>query len=229
MERQRMKLADSIALAIQKDIISGKYKIDEKLPNEFSLAEEMEVGRGTIREAVKILVSKNILYIKRGHGTFVAKNLGVSNDPLGLAFSHDRAKMALDIFEIRLLLEPEIAKLAAERGNADDLKVIKEKCEQVKREIALDVSHIDSDIEFHEAIAKATHNEIMAKIVPIIQDGVRSFNELYSLKLQDMTIVTHDKVVEAIEKKDAQGAYNAMYEHLEQNKIFIKSNDISKE
>ncbi len=226
MERQRMKLADSIAFEIQKDIISGKYKIDEKLPNEFSLAEEMQVGRGTIREAVKILVSKNILYIKRGHGTYVAKNLGVVKDPLGLAFSPNRAKMAIDLFELRLLLEPEIARLAAERRTDEDLIIIKQKCDLVKSQIEANIAHIDADIEFHEAIARATHNEIMTKIVPIIQDGMKTFYELDSSKLQNMTILTHNKIVEAIADKNPQGAFDAMYEHLKKNKLFIETNDI---
>ncbi len=221
MLQSNVKLADRIADVIRKDIIEGTYKNGEKLPNEFQLAEALGVGRGTIREAVKILVSKNILYIKRGHGTYVTKSPGKVNDPLGLAFSEDKGKISADLCEIRLLLEPQIAALAAERASDQEIKNIRDKCSKVEELILEGVPHVEADVEFHEAIAEASHNDVVSRIVPIIQESIVVFIKMTNSELRDMTLKTHNMIVEAIEKRDSTSAAKAMREHLEQNQKHI--------
>ena len=76
-------------MCIRDRIITNDIQRGEKLPNEFELAESLNVGRGTIREAVKLLVSRNILEIRRGKGTFVAQEPGVADDPYGpVSYTH---------------------------------------------------------------------------------------------------------------------------------------------
>lgn len=83
-------LAEQVADYILKLIVDSGLEAGAKLPNEFELAERTGVGRGTIREAVKILVSRNILEIRRGAGTYVSDRQGIVEDPLGLAFIKDK-------------------------------------------------------------------------------------------------------------------------------------------
>ena len=86
------------------------------------LAKLLVVGRSTIREAVKQLLSQNILEIKRGLGIFVAKNPGVLLDPFGFRFYKDKLKLGLDLCEIRLLIEPSLARNAAEHATPEQLR-----------------------------------------------------------------------------------------------------------
>ena len=81
--------------------------IGEKLPSEYKLAELFGVGRSTIREAVKSLVTKGVLEVKRGSGTYVRSTEMVAEDPLGLAQFEDKYRLAMELFEVRILLEPE--------------------------------------------------------------------------------------------------------------------------
>lgn len=218
----REKLADQIANSIQQDIISGRMKAGEKIPNEFELAEKLNVGRGTIREAVKILVSKNILEVKRGNGTFVCENPGRVEDPLGLAFHTDKIKMATDLCEMRLILEPQIAALAARRATPEEVEEIKARSNEVNKQIRNKKSHGKYDIAFHEAIARASHNQVMANVVPIIQQSVSLFIEVTNSELVEMTITTHEAIANAIEQHDADAAYAAMREHLMNNQEHIR-------
>lgn len=93
-----------------KEFILGNRKEGTK-PNEFELAKKFGVGRSTIREAVKGLVSKGILEVRRGAGTYVISTSSLDEDPLGLSRLQDKYKLALELFDVRLMLEPEVVGL----------------------------------------------------------------------------------------------------------------------
>ena len=80
------------------------------------------VGRGTIREAVKILESRNIVTVKQGAGTFVCEKYGVADDPLGLCLMENKEKAVKDLVDMRIIIEPEIAALAAQYAKEDDIR-----------------------------------------------------------------------------------------------------------
>ena len=100
--------------------------IGEKLPSEYKLAELFGVGRSTIREAVKSLVTKGILEVKRGSGTFVRSMEMAVEDPLGLAQFEDKYRLAMELFEVRILLEPEVAAVASRNATEEEKQHIKE-------------------------------------------------------------------------------------------------------
>ena len=85
----------------------------DRLPSEHELTDMLEVGRGTLREAIKTLMSHNILDVRQGAGTFVSYKNGIPEDPLGLALEDSDDKLLLYMLEVRMILEPEIAELAA--------------------------------------------------------------------------------------------------------------------
>ena len=105
-------LGSQIEDSLMEYILNEPVAIGEKLPNEFELAEKFGVGRSTIREAVKSLVSKGVLEVRRGSGTYVVSTSSLEEDPLGLGRFEDKYHLALELFEVRLMLEPEIAALA---------------------------------------------------------------------------------------------------------------------
>ena len=105
-DNRTSSLAEQVADQINQVIIDQNINAGEKLPNEFELAARLNVGRGTIREAVKLLVARNCLEIRRGKGTFVVEKPGQIEDPLGFAYVKDKITLAVDLMELRLQLEP---------------------------------------------------------------------------------------------------------------------------
>lgn len=89
-QQSGQSLAQQVANKIESLIKEQRYKTGDKLPNEFELATELTVGRGTIREAIKLLAARNVVVIQRGKGTFVSKTPGITEDPLGLSFISDK-------------------------------------------------------------------------------------------------------------------------------------------
>lgn len=96
-------------------ILERPIAIGEKLPNEFELGERFGVGRSTIREAVKSLVVKGIVEVRRGSGTYVVSITPVDDDPLGIRYFEDKGAIALDLVDVRLMIEPAMAEMAAQQ------------------------------------------------------------------------------------------------------------------
>lgn len=211
-------LPEQTADKIIQYIIDNNLQVDDKIPNEFELGAILGVGRSTIREAVRILVSRNVLVIRRGAGTYIANNTGVSDDPLGLAFTKDKYKLARDLFQVRIILEPEIAAMAANMATERDIEVLKKQCDKVENMIKKGEDHMMEDVKFHQAIARCTGNAVIEKLIPIINTSVAVFANITARQLKEETITTHRAIADAIAEHNPTDAKHAMTMHMLYNK-----------
>ena len=214
-------LGNQIEDELMKYILNEPIEIGQKIPNEFELAEMFGVGRSTVREAVKGLVSKGVLEVRRGSGTYVISTNSVENDPLGLSKQKDKFKLALDLFEVRLMLEPEIAANAAKNATDEDLKQLKQLCDETEQMYISGKNHIPKDIDFHTCIAMCSKNEVVEILIPIINTAVMTFANLTHRALKEETLRTHRAIIDAILERDAVGAKCAMITHLTYNRQAI--------
>lgn len=221
-DNRTSSLAEQVADQINQVIIDQNINAGEKLPNEFELAARLNVGRGTIREAVKLLVARNCLEIRRGKGTFVVEKPGQIEDPLGFAYVKDKITLAVDLMELRLQLEPWVAQLAAQRIEETEKDTLRQLCEQVEHKIRTGEDHGPADKEFHAYIARCTHNSVITEIMPVITYGIDMFTKFKAPKLLEDTIRTHGLIAEGICANDPQKAYDSMYEHVAQNRENIE-------
>ncbi len=106
---------------LMKYILDRQMMIGSKIPNEFELSEMFGVGRSTVREAVKGLVSRGVLEVRRGDGTYVISTVYMENDVLGFGQITDRYQLALDLFDVRLMIEPEIVSWACRKANKEEI------------------------------------------------------------------------------------------------------------
>ena len=120
MAEDNRSLAGQTADALIAYIVDRGLEQGDRLPNERELSGLLGVGRSTLREAVRMLSSRNILEARQGAGVFVSGNTGVSDDPLGFTFIRDKQKLAADLVEFRMMLEPRVAALAALRPRYDN-------------------------------------------------------------------------------------------------------------
>lgn len=212
---QEKSLTEKTADAVISYIFRQGLEPDAKLPNEYVLAEELQVGRSTIREAMKFLSSRNIVDIRQGSGTYVSKKQGVAEDPLGLIFIQDNAVVAKDLLEIRFLIEPSIASMAAQKATPQEIHRIKELCDITERLIREGGDYTGKDGEFHTAIALASGNTIMPRLIPIFNRGIETLVGVSAAaELSEETIAIHRDIVEAIAIGDGMAARDAMHWHL---------------
>lgn len=211
-------LGEQIEDELMNYILQEPIEIGQRLPNEFELAEKFGVGRSTVREAVKGLVSKGILEVKRGSGTYVLSTRSLDDDPLGLSRLQDKYKLALELFEVRLMIEPDIAALAAEFATQEELDQLEQLCNETEQMYQDGKNHIPKDIEFHTCIARCSKNRVVEMLIPIINTAVLTFANLTHRTLMKETIETHRAVVNAILEQDPVGARCAMVMHLTYNR-----------
>ncbi len=203
-------------------IRNNHLQVGAKLPNEYELASHFGVSRGTVREAVKLLVSRGVLRVKHGSGTYVASLFPLHTNPLGLDAVEDRMQMALDLTDVRLMLEPEIAALAALHRTEEEAAQLAVYCDDVRRKIEAGEDYLVEDMRFHSYLATCSHNMVVEPLMPIIDAAVISIANITRKELLSMTIDTHLEILNSVIDRDPQAARAAMSVHLDMNRIFIR-------
>ena len=207
-------LPQKIADDIISFILEENLQPGDKLPNETILSERLNVGRSSIREAMKALASRNIVTIRQGSGTYIASNTGIMKDPLGFTFIGNKEKLIHDLIEIRFLIEPSIAALAAIHAEEEDIKNIITACDDLEELLISHKDHTEKDIAFHEAIALSSKNVVIPRLVPVINSAIPLIIESSGNALRNETIEIHREIANAIADHDAVRAHDAMYLHL---------------
>jgi DNA-binding FadR family transcriptional regulator len=216
MPKKEKSLAESIADDILAMItIDKKFSIGDKLPNENQLSTELQISRTTLREAIRILVSHKVLEIRRGKGTFVANNHDL-NENFGLEDLSTTKLNVRDLYEMRLIFEPQTAYYAAKRATDKELERILYYGKLEEDKILNNEDRTEVEQAFHKSIAKATHNEFMNKLMPIlykaIDKGVILSDDNKSI-IED-TFKDHHSIMEFLANRDAEGAKTAMKLHI---------------
>lgn len=211
-------LPEQVAERITQLIEEDAYRPGHKLPNEYVLAERLGVGRSTIREAVKILASRNVLEVRHGSGTFVSETIGMMEDPLGFRFIRDKRKLALALCEIRMMVEPPLAAAAAENAGDREIREMERLNQLVAEQFTAGIDHSDADMGLHKCIAEASGNIAAPGIVGILSTSIPLFVQVSGRSLREETLTTHGRVVAAISGHNARAAQKAMQEHIEHNR-----------
>lgn len=221
----RVLLSEEVAKKITQ-LIEKQYKPGDKIPTEMELAEFLGVSRTTIREAVKILCSGNILEIKRGNGTFVCENPGLPTDPLGVK-SLDERKVRNDLFETSKVMEPALVRLAAEKATDEAVVKVRKVHQQY---IDLLAGYRDGvyvqpkefrklDVAFHKAVIDCCDNEIISRSVPMFMSTCAEWHDVWVALDLDRILTNfetdHTAILEAIEARDPESAYRLALAHTE--------------
>lgn len=216
MATKGQNLAESVANHIASMIgTEHRFAVGEKLPNEIALSRELSVSRTTLREAIRILSAHGILNVRRGRGTFVLRSQELSGD-----YSLDELEAVRpdlkDLFEMRLIFEPQAAFYAAKRATEHELEQILYFGNLEEQKILNREDRTETEQSFHKSIAKATHNEFMNRLVPILYRAIGTGVLLSNTNgeiLRD-TLNDHHMIMEFLSRRDAEGAKTAMKLHL---------------
>ncbi|SDP76454.1 FadR/GntR family transcriptional regulator [Selenomonas ruminantium] len=216
-------LAEDTAQAIINYIIKNELQPGDKLPTEPVFMEKLGVGRGTLREGIKLLAARNILDIRQGAGSFVSHQRGIPDDPLGLTFIEDDADLIVDMLDVRLLFEPHVARLAATKASEEEKAEILAQAEEVERCIAEGESYVTADARFHRLIAEASGNRVFGNLTYILNTSIAKNIEITKDVQRDSnTIRYHRKIAEAIKGGHPNDAASYMNMHLQLLREFAR-------
>jgi GntR family transcriptional repressor for pyruvate dehydrogenase complex len=215
-----VRLYEQIAVAIRGRIVAGDLAQGERLPNEREIASSYGVSRNVVREAIRALAKDGLVEVRQGSGTYIAN--GTSNalgDSLGLALSLGGDSFNLShLIEIRTIIEPTVAGLAATRATAEDVAALDREIEIMDASFDDVDRFIASDHRFHVAIAKATQNHLVPLILFPVVDVLNEQRKRLFFVVHSATSAQafHRRILAAIRKRDSAAAVEAMRGHLKQ-------------
>jgi DNA-binding FadR family transcriptional regulator len=208
LQAPRTSLADSAANSIRAEIAAGRWPVGSRIPIEPQLAQLLGVSRGTVREAVKTLVSRGLLEVRQGSGTYVRSGF----DPAANLQKMRRASLR-DQFEVRRALEVEAARLAAVRHTARDLRNLESLLDKRGVPDAGDggAAFIERDLAFHLAIVDISGNLALAETCRFISGYIKeTISGTMDAALPEPDAAAHRAIVEAIASRDPDRAAEAV-------------------
>lgn len=210
-------------------ILEGRYHARDRLPSELELAKRYEVGRGAVREALKALSVIGLVRVERGKGTFVGDRSEFFVHPISMGFN-TRSDVT-HLIQARKLIEGQLASFAAERADLAATEKIRF-CFGIMQENAAKkniAEFVQADAQFHFAIAEAAQNPILSQFLTLIRNLMQKWiaSAVMADGVVEMALQDHEKILEAIVKRDAEASRQAMYRHLSRagEKLLQKSSE----
>ncbi|MFB7515696.1 FadR/GntR family transcriptional regulator [Streptomyces sp. NPDC056144] len=196
----RTSLVDSVVEQLRGQLAGGEWAVGDRIPTEHELAQELGVGRNTVREAIRVLVHAGLLESRQGNGTFVRSTA----DPAAVLRGVRHAG-AVDVLEVRVALEAEAARLAAARRDADDLVRLRAALATLREEGDRDA---DADLAFHLAVVGATRNAAFVEVYRFFSAQVHEVlvEALGDREMPPVDIDAHEALVAAVEAGDPEAA-----------------------
>ncbi|WP_370553762.1 transcriptional regulator ExuR [Edwardsiella tarda] len=218
------RLYQQLAAELKQRIEGGVYPVGDKLPAERFIAEEMDVSRTVVREAIIMLEVEGYVEVRKGSGIHV-----ISNQPKSLILPDTAIEFAsagpFELLQARQLIESNVAEFAATQVTKQDIVALMEIQERARQEDRFRDS--EWDLKFHVQVALATQNSAMATIVEkmwsqrIHNPYWQKLHEHIDDKSIESWCEDHDKILKALIRKDPYGAKIAMWQHLENTKQML--------
>lgn len=211
-------LSTLVASSISREIAQGRLKPGDQLPTEQALATTFGVSRNVVREAIARLRSEGRIWSQQGRGAFVAD----ATNATVLTIDYEtlqRADSFRNLFELRGMLEVQIAALAATRRSDADIEAMERALDGMRTAPYGSVAWLKNDLGFHRAVAEATRNPYMGQFLIFVSERVRESilaagNQQKSDDMARTTLGEHERILAAIKAGDAKAASAAMTRHL---------------
>jgi GntR family transcriptional repressor for pyruvate dehydrogenase complex len=226
---RRNKVYEEVAKQIER-LILKKLKPGDKLPSERELAELLQVSRSSIRDAIRGLELMGLVEPRQGAGTIVRER---SAELLANPFSGARKRrqeLVTELLDFRKMLEPPLAARAATHASAEEVSEMEEILQRQDETQNKGDAAIAEDAEFHYAIALASGNSVVLKVIDTLMDLLRDTRE-HSLQVEgraQKSLAGHRKILAAIKRRDAEAAKAAMRRHIEDVEEIVLSNNLAK-
>lgn len=202
-------------------IIEGELSPGDQIPTETELSELFDVGRNTVREAIRVLVAYGVLEIRRAEGTFVCNGMSPQMiNPMIYQIILSRESKFDELIELRRIIENGIMQLYVEREFPEAVwKKIEKKCDKLVEELEKEIPDIqkvsDADIDFHEAIAKALDNSMVTIVHDVVieltrESRYRTVKQVIENGDKQYLIDTHRNLLEKLKGDDIKALYDAI-------------------
>ncbi|MCE5343299.1 MAG: FadR family transcriptional regulator [Eubacteriales bacterium] len=219
MAKNRVSILDEAVQNIEDYILSGEVKIGDKMLTEMELGERLNIGRSTVREALKMIQTMGYLETRPGKGNFIVNTTKRSIREHAVDWFVQNECEIHELLEFRKFLEPYVTRLATQRMTDEEVRTLGEAMESFEKAYhANDLRTLNkSEKKFHFTIVKGCHNNVFMSIY----DSLMTFlNEYFamSFSIQETTeqsLRPHQRIYDAIKERDPEKAKDEMRAHIE--------------
>jgi DNA-binding FadR family transcriptional regulator len=211
-------LVEQATQHLREQITQGEWPVGTRLPGENALAKTLGVGRSTVREALRALAGAGLVQARQGSGVFVIATEPAEDWPARL-----RRAAITDVYEVRMMVETQAARMAAQRRTEEDVAALEEALAARARAASRDdAAFVDADIALHAAVVAAAGNPVLtdlfAEFAPALREGLIGLVEVLGLRSHDRNPGhdTHAELVAAVRDGDGDAAGAILQAELEQ-------------
>jgi len=223
----RNKVYQEVARQLERHILEN-LKPGDLLPAERQLAVMLGVSRGSVRDAIRSLELKGLLEPRQGVGTVIRGTALTTIDPLAKALL-DRRQLVADLIDVRKMIEPHVAARAARHATPEDIAEMEEILARQESKVRHGEPSTEEDTEFHYAIALASNNRAILKVLDVLMDLLRETREKSSQGKgrPQKSLAGHRRILAALKQHDAAAAEAAVHRHLREienialNKLYM--------
>jgi GntR family transcriptional regulator, transcriptional repressor for pyruvate dehydrogenase complex len=224
----RVPLSQVVLDQVLAQIRDRSLRPGDRLPSEYELMRMLGVGRSSVREALRGLISLGLVDTRPGRGAVV---LSRASSPLehlrdqGLSIERIQQSTLLDLLEVRESIEGQAAELAARRATREDLAAIEARATELERQIAAGRIYSSSNVEFHLAVAHASRNSVLKESLKHLLGQLREFRERTVREIPQMPrrdLLEHRAIVEAIRRRQPGRARRAVILHIRRYAAMVR-------
>ncbi len=220
IQQKRRKLYEYIVEEIGVRILNGTYKVGQTLPNEDTLSKELDISRGVLREATKVLTQKGLIQTRPKTGTQITPrshwNLFDRDILTWKLQNEDRSQFLKKVTEVRRIIESEAAKFAAERASSAAIDHMEARLSEMKKALNDSASfdyqdYLNKDMAFHAAVMEASNNELLSQIAVTMRQAVLTARQMdvQDTQIHQESFQLHQDIYDGILNRNPQAAYDA--------------------
>ena len=230
---------ENLTQELTAQIVNGQFAPGTRLPTETQLQKQWSVSRSVVREAMKVLSSQGLVKIEQGRGTFVSHSDTTSlATQISLALRrphHGSTPAAAEgvgewaaLLDVRRVLEVAVAERASQHAKAEDIQAMQDAVDEMRARPTLPAGYVDADLAFHRALAAATGNPLWSALLDSLNDLLRRYREV-SFNGRESALTAsrqHQKILDAVKARDANGAATEMRAHLRRSEQDLKKEQV---
>ncbi len=229
------RLYQKIGIKLQNQIASGDYKVGDRLPPERDVAEALDVSRSVVREAIIMLELQGLVEVRKGSGVYVIQLPTIQVDSnYGSQVSRNADVGPFELLQARQVLESQIASFAALNLTKSDISRLRQSLDDERESLSTGKKDYDGDRLFHLTIAEASQNSVLNDIVLDLWQRreespmwLQLHNRVKDYSYRNEWLDDHEKILLALQKRDPNGARDAMWQHIENVKqTLFKLSDV---
>ena len=220
----KIRASEGVVQQIRELIIAGRVRPGDRFPSERELCKALSVGRSTLREAMRALEALGLVHVVPGQGTFLVELPGAhEGDGLAAGSLFKAWERKREMFEVREVLEPGLAALAARQATDEQRERIRSTLRLQEEQLDRGASGMPENTEFHVAVAEAANNSILMQMVRSLLDLLRETRQTLwqSPERPGLSVQQHRQILAAIDARDSRAAERVMREHVRGARQFV--------